>query len=426
MPEVLDLSGAVAEHEKISRELISHRSRLNALMETSAKADGGYGLTDTASRDLNWLTGDIERLERDKQAREMDIIKMRNADALHRLSREPAPQTVALHARAENGDGQKNGATKTYASMGEALVNLPEYKSWDAVGRGRQTIGFDWDLSSLKAALVSTGLTSYERRPDVIGVLHQPMTIEALLGRAETNATTVRILRETSPRSHTVAAVAESVAKPEQLFAYTEVDFPVKKFAGYTKLSDELRSDYPAVMSHVNDQLPFEVQRVAEQAILTGAGGTSVTGILNTANIQTQARATDTNADAIYKALMKIMSVAFMDPDGIVIHPTNWQDIRLLKETTGPYIWGHPSVVGPTTLFGYPVVITSAITLGTALVGAFRRSAQVYNREGVRVEMTNTDQDDFITNRITVRAERRFALATPYPSGFCTVTGLSP
>ena len=37
------------------------------------------------------------------------------------------------------------------------------------------------------------------------------------------------------------------------------------------------------------------------------------------------------------------------------------------------------------------------------------------------MEATNTDQDDFIKNRMTIRAEERIALAVRRPKGFVKI-----
>jgi HK97 family phage major capsid protein len=68
--------------------------------------------------------------------------------------------------------------------------------------------------------------------------------------------------------------------------------------------------------------------------------------------------------------------------------------------------------------------VTTAITAGTVLVGAFRYGSEVYWRQGLTLEMTNCDMDDFQKNLVTVRCELRAALAVPHPVAFCQVTGM--
>jgi hypothetical protein len=44
---------------------------------------------------------------------------------------------------------------------------------------------------------------------------------------------------------------------------------------------------------------------------------------------------------------------------------------------------------------------------------------------GLTVELTNSDQDDFIKNLQTLRMESRQAFAVTHPLAFCTVTGVA-
>jgi HK97 family phage major capsid protein len=69
-------------------------------------------------------------------------------------------------------------------------------------------------------------------------------------------------------------------------------------------------------------------------------------------------------------------------------------------------------------------VVTTAISAGTALVGAFQIGAQIFRRQGISVDMTNSNEDDFRKNLVAIRAEERLALAVYRPLAFCTVTGI--
>ncbi len=76
------------------------------------------------------------------------------------------------------------------------------------------------------------------------------------------------------------------------------------------------------------------------------------------------------------------------------------------------------------SLWGKPVVISKSIPVGTALVGAFDAAAQLFRRQGLVIQMTNSDVDDFRRNLICIRAEERLALAVYQGAAFCEITGL--
>jgi len=278
----------------------------------------------------------------------------------------------------------------------------------------------------------STGLTSIQKMPGVVELGVRPLMVKDLIAPGATQNTTIRYIREVSFTNY-ATPVAEGVAKPEALFEYAEVDAPVRKIAAYTKVTDELFADYLAVASYINQRLPYMVERTEEDQLLNGDGvAPDLTGILQTAGIQTQAKGGDTVPDAIYKAMTKIRFTGFFEPDGFVIHPNDWQDLRLLKDGNNQYYGGGPftgaygnsPLVQFDSIWGKPCVITPAIAEGTALAGAFRLGSQYFQRQGITIEMTNSDQDDFIKNRMTIRCEERLALAVYRPLAFCQVTGI--
>jgi HK97 family phage major capsid protein len=116
----------------------------------------------------------------------------------------------------------------------------------------------------------------------------------------------------------------------------------------------------------------------------------------------------------------------------LVVNPLDWQNIQLLKAAgSGEYFLGNVFVmtemggmIKAPSLWGLPVVVTKSTPAGTALVGDFARAAQLFRREGVLIEMSNSDGDNFTRNLVTILAELRALVATYAPAAFCDCTGL--
>jgi HK97 family phage major capsid protein len=132
------------------------------------------------------------------------------------------------------------------------------------------------------------------------------------------------------------------------------------------------------------------------------------------------------DADAIKQQAVAIEVATGLAADRVVIHPSNWQTIQLMKDESDAYIGASP-FASPVTpqLWGLNVAVTAAIEEGTALVGAFAQAAQIFRKGGVRVQVTNAHSDYFIKNKVAIRAEERLALAVYRPAAFGKVTGLS-
>jgi HK97 family phage major capsid protein len=227
------------------------------------------------------------------------------------------------------------------------------------------------------------------------------------------------------------APVAVGGIKPTSVYTLARVEDSIRTIAHVTEALDRmLLSDMTALTQFLDNQLRLGVLQAEESQILSGSGtAPQLRGILNTSGIQTQARSTDPQSDAIYKAIIKVR-LQFMEPTGIVLHPSDWQTIRLSKaSTSGDYLAGDIIQSDPERLWGYPVVASPVMTAGTALVGDFGQ-ATVYDREQARVTFTEAGLSDvagtelFLQNQIRFRAESRIGLAVVRPAAFCTVTGM--
>ncbi len=234
-----------------------------------------------------------------------------------------------------------------------------------------------------------------------------------------------------SVATQNAAPVAAGALKPTSVYTVERIEQLVVTIAHVTEALDRaLLSDFDQLVTFIDGQLRLGVLLAEEAQILNGDGlGVNLLGILNTPGIQVQAIGGDSRADAIYKALTKVRT-AFFEPDGIVLHPNDWQDIRLAKTADGDYQTAPVTDEGVERLFGKPVITSPVIAEGTGLVGSFRIGATVWDREEARVTFTESGLGDaagqelFTRNQIRFRGEERIAFGVERPAAFTKLTGL--
>ena len=216
------------------------------------------------------------------------------------------------------------------------------------------------------------------------------------------------------------AVTAEGGVKPQVHFADpTPKTVSLKKIACHIKESDEYIKDYAFLASAINGRLLYQLGLVEQNTLVTDLLGT--TGI-QTGNITAAATYLDV-AEAILQAAMDVQDGSGFAADAIAMNPADWFQLRTLKLTTNEYFGGGPfGAQNVPNLWGIPVCITNAIDAKKFVIGAFKACGSVVGNGGVSVEAVNTDQDDFIKNLMTIRAEERLALAIRRPAGFKVLT----
>lgn len=218
---------------------------------------------------------------------------------------------------------------------------------------------------------------------------------------------------------------ASSGTYPEAALALTERQEPVRKVAVFLPVTDEQFEDEPRAQGYVNNRLPFMIQQRLDGQLLQGDGNApNLRGTENVSGIQTQALGSDSVPDAIYKCARKIRDDGFAEPSVVFIAPSKWEGVRLLKTADGQYIWGHPSMVGPFTIWGIPVVETTAVTSTKAILGDYANFAELAMRRGIDVQVSNSHSDFFVNGKLAIRADVRCAALHYRPKAFGAVTGL--
>ncbi|HZY67753.1 MAG TPA: phage major capsid protein, partial [Devosia sp.] len=179
--------------------------------------------------------------------------------------------------------------------------------------------------------------------------------------------------------------------------------------------------DVPQLRSYIDGRLRYGLAFVEDAQILNGGGtGTDLNGIYTQATAYSAPVTIPTpvtKIDVIRLAMLQAF-LAELPPTGIVLHPTDWATIELVKDTTGRHIIGNPQDGTAPRLWRLPVVETPAMTVDKYLVGAFKLGAQLFDREEANVEISTEDSDNFRKNLVTIRAEERLAMAVYRPEAF--------
>lgn len=397
--------------------------RAAALKAAQAIVDAAKGrdMTDEEQTALDGHVSEVKSLD-------AQIAKAEKSSELIKSIGELAPEQEIeapsqVHAKSLGEWFVKNAGEKLKGVSGSKFtVAAPEFKA-----------ASDVTVTGGNGGVWGPVLTDVDR--NIVTGVRRRLTIADLLGTEAISGSAITYFVEGALEGD-FTTVAEGGQKPQLHYADpTAVTEALTKLAAFIKESDELSEDLPFLATAINGRLLYNLGLFEENQLLSGNGtGTNIRGILNRTGVQTEAAATaddgKDNADAMFRAITKVSTGSGLDADGIVLNPADYQSFRLSKDGNGQYFgggffageYGNGGITVQPPLWGLRTVVTPAITAGTALVGAFAQAGSVIRKGGVRVESTNSNDDDFTNNRITIRAEERIALAVRRPSGFVKVT----
>ena len=309
---------------------------------------------------------------------------------------------------------------KTAATLGEHFV---EYVKSKGTSEKRFDIAAPayvkaaTDTQTSPAAAVDFA-TTFDR--NVVTAARTPLVIRDLFGAETISGSTLVYLVEGAIQG-APAVTAEGAEKPQIHFADpTPKTVSLKKIACHIKESEEYINDFPFLASAINGRLLYELGLVEQNTLVTDLLATSGIG---TGSITAAATYLDV-AEAILQAAMDVQAASGFAADAIALNPADWFKLRTVKASgTGEYFGGgFFGAQNVPNLWGIPVCVTPAVAANKFVVGAFKTCGSVVANGGVRVEATNTNEDDFVKNLMTIRAEERLALAVRRPAGFKVLT----
>ena len=279
-----------------------------------------------------------------------------------------------------------------------------------------------------RKALTNTGVTGSALNYPGQQILPMPLmpllrrlTVRDLLMPGRTDKSVIFYPRETG-FTNNAAPVSEGSLKPKSEITFELVTEAVKTIAHLQDISLQMLDDVGYIRTYIENRMMYGLKLVEEAQLLNGSGtGQNLEGLYTAATPYSQpAGAEVQNEQDLDKLRLALLQVELANAfaTGIVLHPTNWANIELLKDGENRYLFTNPQNTATGRVWGRDVVSTQAMTLGRFLVGDFAMHAQILDRQDANVAISFENKDNFERNMATIRVEERLALAIYRPEAF--------
>jgi HK97 family phage major capsid protein len=328
-------------------------------------------------------------------------------------------------------------------TVGQLFTESDAYKNYVSGG----VKGIDSKIET-KTTLTTTGYPpEVLRQPGILETaLRDPNAVISLFDVINTDQNAFSYLEETT-FTNNAAEAAEGSTVGEAALAFTEQTEAIRKMGVFIPVTDELLADESGIQGYLNSRLQTMIRLRLDNQLLSGDGSApNLEGILDAG--KASVGSTDFSAysgtlgkiGAIYGAITDIRVNAFTEPDAIIMHPNDWNDIvtsvgaDFAGTSSAGYAERSPLFVaaggmgaGPSAqIWGLKVVPTTAIAAGTVLVGKFGggEAANVVMRQGIELAVTDSHSDFFIKNQLAIRATMRVGFPVYRQAAFHKLTNM--
>ena len=328
-------------------------------------------------------------------------------------------------------ENKKPTSQPVYKTKGEvfadALNKSESLKAMKDGSRGNASLEIKADV------LISSDFSGANSARDATGVMRvdgikrDPSNITNMMGIipvGNTDSNVIRFVKE-SAYTNNAANTAEGSAPTDSEFQLTAEDAVVQKTTAVMTISQEMLDDTPGLSSYLSQRLPGKINTVIDDQLIGGSGSSpNLLGLLNGGTVFAAggfANAIESaqELDVLYVA-MNQLAIANFAATGIVLNPTDFHKIALLKDTTNEYLRGNSliSADGFFRINGVPVYMNNKLSAGNFIVGDFAQGSQVWQREGLRVDFGYEDGDNFSKYLVSVRGIARIAHSVYLPNAY--------
>ena len=369
---------------------------------------------------MSELVNDIkeaQKIEKEKKELEAELEKSNNVEPM------------AIHAEPK----------EEVKTLGQRFLESNSFKSFKDNGQKNITSELKWNPQvELKTTVTETTWPPAVVRSSRIEESAQldPYVIPALIDTITTDQYQYKYLEETTYTNNS-APTAEGSALGENALAFTERTEEIRKIGAFIPMTEELLADVSASQGYIDSRLRFMVRQTISDQIIGGSGsGVNLTGILNKTGINSFNYSSFSGSlkriGQLFEAITEIQKDAFMNPDAIIMHPSDWYQVvtEVNAVTTSGAL--NPLFVGAgnfndavrPSIWGVPVVVSTETTAGDCIVGTFGggQAIHIVARQGMEVAMSDSHDENFVKDIVVMKATVRMGLPIYRATAFAKIS----
>jgi HK97 family phage major capsid protein len=332
-------------------------------------------------------------------------------------------------------------------TIGESFVNSDAYKGYTEAGVRGLDSNVKFSPMGYKTTLGAGTSNNFPpevlRQPGILeSALRDPDAVIGLFDQIETDQNSFAYMEETT-FTNASAEQAEEATTAEAALDFTEKTASIRKIGVFLPVTEELLADVNGIQGYVNSRLGTMMKLRLDGQLLSGDGSApNLKGILNQTGLPGFNNSSYSGElgklGQIYQAITEIRKGAFVEPDAIIMHPSDWYDIvtsvtDIATTTSGAapknplfMVAGGFGADAAPRIWGLPVVATSAVAEGTVIVGRFGggEAAHVVMRQGIDLAVSDSHSDFFLKGKLAIRATMRLGLVVYRPTAFCKITNM--
>lgn len=249
-----------------------------------------------------------------------------------------------------------------------------------------------------------------DRRPGIVGgPLRSLRIIDVMDSSGTTTSNSVEYVRENIFTNAAQETEEGDFAYPESDITFDLLSAPVRNIGHVMPISKQMIEDAPLIASYINGRMTYGVAYREDAQSLVGNGvGQNLSGMMKAGNytVLPGTASGDDEHKNIRRAIAQI-AISDYNAEAVILNPIDCAGIDLIKTSEGAFVASNPRIQNVKTLWGLPIIESNAMPVGKFLVGSFAMASQFIRRRGVMIEMSDSHNDNFSKDIVTLKASSR-------------------